>query len=88
MTDAGFVSRGEWILATRRKSSKVLAWVVKLPESHQQVRNGRLIHRMDLFRVIAVRQGGHCGHSAHAAVAELDLHPADAAVDGPAMRKR
>lgn len=69
----------------------MLALVVKLPESHQRARNGagsRLIHRMDLFRVIAVRQGGHCGHSAHAAVAELDLHPADAAVDGPALRKR
>lgn len=64
--------------------------MAKLPESHQRASGGagsRLIHLMGLFRVIDVRHSGHSGHSGHSAVAELDLHPADGAVDGPALRR-
>lgn len=88
--DAGSVCRSEWILATRQKSFEVLVWVAKLPESRQQASSragSHLILLMELFRVIAVRHSGHCGHSAHAVVAELDLRPADGGVDGLVLRR-
>lgn len=91
VTDASSVSSGELDsgnLAKVVQGARVGGETARVPSAGVSGAGSRLIHLMDLFRVIAVRQGGHCGHSAHAAVAELDLHPADSAVDGPALRRR